>query len=219
LSRPVLPEPAQHQSPYLPSWSISGTYFESCNCEAVCPCRKVGDVPGGRSTYGVCLGALSWRIEDGGVGEIPLAGLAAVLVLQYDDDEPGSPWRFVLHVDERGDERQRQALADIFLGRLGGEGITALPWVRKFSELLELRTSRIEIEHERSGHVLRVGGALSMRASQPVETQERVSCVIPGHHIAGEELYTDEFRVEDEPFEWELTGNCAFVSKFAYSSG
>jgi hypothetical protein len=199
-------------------WQIAGTYFESCNCDAICPCRTVGDVTGGRSTYGVCFGALSWQIEQGHVGETPLDGLAVVLVLQYDDDEPGSPWRFVLHVDARGKEGQREGLADIFLGRLGGKGIASLPWVRKFSELLELRTSAIAIEHVDRTHTVRIADALSLRASRAVDTDERVSCVIPGHHIPGVELYADEFAVNDEPFEWELSENCAFVSPFEYSS-
>lgn len=23
-------------------WEVAGSYFEACNCEAICPCRKVG---------------------------------------------------------------------------------------------------------------------------------------------------------------------------------
>ena len=47
------------------SWRIQGTYFESCNCDAICPCRRIDGVPGGRSTHGVCTGVLSWLIEEG----------------------------------------------------------------------------------------------------------------------------------------------------------
>ena len=36
------------------SWSVSGSYYESCNCDAVCPCRRLNGKPGGDSTYGVC---------------------------------------------------------------------------------------------------------------------------------------------------------------------
>src|SRR5689334_24643889 len=43
----------------LPIW-IRGSYFESCNCDAICPCRRINGVPGGRSTHGICLGVLSW---------------------------------------------------------------------------------------------------------------------------------------------------------------
>jgi len=203
----------------LTPWRIAGTYFESCNCEAICPCRMIGDKPGGgRSTYGVCFGALSWRIEEGYAADTALRGLATVLVCWYDDDEAGSPWRIVLHVDDRGDELQREALSGIFLGRLGGEGVLRLPWVRKASNLLNVRHSRIEIEHDGDAHKLRVGDAVTLRASRPVETDERVACGIPGYHLAGTELYADELHVDDGPLSWELSGNCAFVSRFSYES-
>ena len=46
-------------------WRVVGSYFEACNCEAICPCRSVGGRPGGPSTYGECFGTLSWHIHDG----------------------------------------------------------------------------------------------------------------------------------------------------------
>jgi hypothetical protein len=178
----------------------------------------IGAVPGGRSTHGICFGVLSWLVESGHAGEVDLSGLAVALVLRYDDDEPGSPWELVLHVDERGDTRQREALEDVFLGRRGGEGILRLPWVRKPSDLVAVRSSPIEIRHQNGEHQLLVGSAVSLRASRPVETSERVACGIPGYHVPGTELYADELVVRDEPFEWELAGNCAFVSRFEYTS-
>ena len=198
-------------------WRIAGRYLESCNCEAICPCRMIGGRPGGRSTYGSCFGALGWLIDEGRAGALDLSGLAAVFVMRYDDDEPGSPWTFVVHVDERGDERQRDALARILTGELGGDQVLKLPWVRKPSTLLEVRASPIEIVHSPSGYELRVGAAVDLRATRAVETSESVACIVPGYHQSGRELYADQFTVSDEPFEWELSGNCAFVSRFDYS--
>jgi len=197
-------------------WRIRGAYFESCNCEAICPCRMVGGVKGGRSTYGICFGVLSWLVSDGQAGEIDLTGVAAALVIRYDDDEPGSPWSFVVHVDERGSEEQREALASILTGKLGGEEVLRLPWVRKPSEELAVRASPIELRVDGDRKELRVGSAVELAATKPFPTEERVSCVIPGHHIAGTEYYAERLAVHDEPFEWELEGNCAFVSTFAY---
>ena len=202
---------------FLP-WRIAGRYFESCNCDAICPCRSIGGRAGGRSTYGICFGALSWLIDDGQAGDVELSGLAAAFLIRYDDDEPGSPWRFLVHVDERGDELQREALASILLGRLGGEGVLALPWVRRPSELLDVKVSPIEIEHGPDGYELRVGEAVALAATRPVATEQPVTCVIPGHHQPGVELYADRFVVDDDSFEWQLVGNCAFASAFAYSS-
>jgi hypothetical protein len=178
----------------------------------------IDGVRGDRSTYGVCFGALCWQVERGYAGETRLDGLNAALVCRYDDDEPGSRWTIVLHVDERGERTQREALADILLGRLGGELILALPWVRKASDLIAVRTSPVEITHENRRHELRIGTAVTLRAWRAVETGEDVRCVIPGYHQPGGELYADELSVDDDPFQWELAGNCAFASEFAYSS-
>jgi hypothetical protein len=200
------------------SWSIAGTYLESCNCDAICPCRMIAGVPGGRSTHGVCMGVLSWFVEDGRAGEVELSRTAVALVCRYDDDEPGSPWTISLHVDDTASAAVRAALADIFLGRSGGEQIMRLPWNRKPSILRSVRASRIELDHVSERRFLRVADRVVLRVSRPVETDKTVTCVIPGHDQLGSELYADELRVSDEPYEDEFTGNCAFTSRFAYKS-
>ena len=51
-----------------------------------------------------------------------------------------------------------------------------------------------------------------------MQTDEIVACGIPGYDKPGTELIADELVVDDAPFAWELTGNCAFASPFDYSS-
>jgi hypothetical protein len=191
------------------SYHVRGAYFESCNCEAICPCRMIGGVPGGRSTYGVCHGVLSWVISEGRVGDVDVSGLAAVLVCSYDDDEPGSPWTIVLHVDRDGRDAQRAALESLFL-----EGLQNLPWIRKARHLIGVRVSEIAID----GPSIRVGSSISVRATRAVETDVPVACGIPGYDRVGRELYADEFAVAEEPFAWQLTGNCAYETDFDYGS-
>ena len=98
-------------------WEVAGSYFEACNCDAVCPCRRVDGRAGGRSTHGVCQFALSWQISRGAAGALSLDGLAVVMAGWYDDDEHGSPWRVILYVDESANREQHDALAAIFLGQ------------------------------------------------------------------------------------------------------
>ena len=52
-------------------WRVAGSYFEACNCEAICPCRRQGGqkLTTG-STYGVCDFALSWSIANGRSGTL-----------------------------------------------------------------------------------------------------------------------------------------------------
>jgi hypothetical protein len=200
------------------SWSLSGTYLESCNCDAICPCRKIAGVPGGRSTHGICLGVLSWFVEDGQADGVDLSQTAAAIVCRYDDDEPGSPWTIALHVDERAPEAARAALADILLGGRGGSLVGGLPWNRKPRIVSSVRASRIQLDHVSERRWLQVADRVLLRVSRPVERQPTVTCVIPGHHQPGTEHYADLLRVNDDPYEDEFVGNCAFSSRFAYSS-
>ncbi|HVM56480.1 MAG TPA: DUF1326 domain-containing protein, partial [Gaiellaceae bacterium] len=157
-------------------------------------------------------------IDEGHVGDVDLAGLLAALVVRYDDDEEGSPWSVLLHVDARADDAQREALAQVFLGGAGGPHVSKLPWVKKARHLIGVRTSPIELVPDGVGYRLRVGSAVSLRATVPVETDVPVACGIPGYDRAGRELYADELVVDDEPFTWELAGNCAYASDFDYAS-
>ena len=200
-------------------WAITGTYLEACNCEAICPCRRVDGLAGGRSTHGVCLGALSWAVRDGRAGDVDLSGMGAVMATRYDDDEPGSPWTFFLYVDERGDERQREAMVAILTGKLGGTPERQFPWVWKESHLLGWRATRIEIDHAPGRGWFRAGGEVSVRIRGPAAELHQVTCVIPGHDRAGMELYADLLQVDEAPpLAFEFHGMCAYESTFAYSS-
>jgi hypothetical protein len=200
------------------TYSVSGSYFESCNCDPICPCRMSDGIPGGRSTHGICEGALAWLVEEGRVGEVDVSGLKVVLVVRYDDDELGSPWSIVLHVDADGSEKQRSALADVFLGDLGGPHVGVLPWVRKKRHVLDVRVNTIELQSEGDGYRLNVGDAVRLSATRPVESDAVVRCGIPGYDQPGRELVAEQLRVSDDPFDWDLTGNCAFASRFDYAS-
>ena len=203
---------------YTP-WAITGTYLESCNCEAICPCRRIGGRQGGRSTYGICMGALSWSVIAGQAGDVDLAGLGAVMVIRYSDDEPGSPWTFDFYVDERGGEEQREALVRILTGQLGGSAARAVPVGVQAERAARRDPGRIEIDHTPGRGWFRAGDQVLVRISGPVEDQEPVTCIIPGHHQSGRELYAEILRAEGaEPLEFELRGNCAYESTFAYSS-
>ena len=204
--------------PYSP-WRIAGTYLEACNCEAICPCRTIGGRRGGRSTYGVCEGSLSWLIEEGDAGDVGLADTRVVLSLRYDDDEPGSPWSFVLYIDDRADEHQRGALEAIFLGRLGGTPERQFPWVWKPSNLLAVRHVPIAVDHKPGRGWFRAGSQVEVRVREPVRDQETVTCVIPGHDRSGQEIVAELLTVEDGPLEFEVSGRCGYEASFEYSSG
>ena len=198
------------------SWRLRGSYFESCNCEAICPCRRIDGESGGRSTHGVCLGALSWVVEEGEVGGVDVAGFAVALVSRYSDDEPGSPWTWVLYLDERADGEQRAALQDVFTGRLGGDAERHFPWAWKASELVAVRPVAIEVDHTPRRQRLRIRDRVTVTIRDRHDGGETVTCVIPGHDRTGEELVADELVVEDGPLAFSYRGVCGYGSTFDY---
>jgi hypothetical protein len=198
-------------------WDIRGTYFESCNCDPICPCRRIDGVAGGRSTHGVCTGVLSWLIEEGAAAETDLTGLGVAMAIRYDDDEPGSPWSWILYLDEHASEEQQEALEAIFTGRLGGDALAHFPWAWKASELLAIRPVAIEVDHSPRRQWLRIRDHVTVRIRDRYAEQATVTCVIPGYDRDGEELVAEELRVDDGPLSFELTGICGYASTFAYS--
>jgi hypothetical protein len=199
------------------SWRISGSYVESCSCDAICPCRRIDRVPGGRSTYGVCTGVLTWLIERGAADGVDLGGLPVAMAIAYDDDEPGSPWTWILYLDERATEEQRAALEAIYAGRLGGDAQAHFPWAWKPSTLVAVRAVRIEIDHTRRRQWLRIRDRVSVRIRDAWTGDETVTCVISGHDRSGEELVADELVIEDGPFGVSFRGSCGYSATFDYA--
>jgi hypothetical protein len=199
------------------TWHIQGSYLESCNCDPICPCRRIDGVSGGRSTHGICAGVLSWLIEQGEVAGTDLAGLAVVLAIRYSDDELGSPWTWFLYLDERASAKQEEALEGIFTGRLGGDALTHFPWAWKPSTLVGVKRVGIELDHTLRRQRIRIRDHVTVRIRDRYHGQEAVTCVIPGHDREGEELLADELAVDDGPLYFIYRGTCGYAASFAYS--
>jgi hypothetical protein len=201
-------------------WRVRGTYFEGCNCEAICPCRSVGGRPGGPSSFGECFGALSWYIQEGHFDGIDLSGLRAVLSLRFlDRVQPSTPWEVVLYVDQDAAPGQRAAIADIFLGRAGGT--SARQYGPAIGEVHAVRPARITLEHTAPRKRIGVLGYLTVEAEGNASEPGDVRCGIPGNDHPGTELHGDALRSNDPALRWEVKGrrHAAFTTDFDYRSG
>ena len=200
-------------------WRVRGSYFEACNCEAICPCRSVRRPPGGPSTYGVCFGTLSWLVLDGHAGDVDLSGLRVELSLRYRDDvTPTTKWEVVLYVDERADDEQLAALSAIFLGRAGGT--VAELYGPAIGDVHAVRRARISVEHVEARKRIDVVGYVTVVAEGPASGPGEVQCGIPGIAHPGTELHGDGLESFDETLRWEVRGrrHAAFATDFDYSS-
>jgi hypothetical protein len=160
---------------------------------------------------------LSWSIEDGRVEGTNVSGLPVAIASRYSDDEPGSPWSWILYLDEDADESQRSALEEVFTGRLGGDALKHFPWAWKESRLLAVRPAEIALDHTRRRQWLRVRDEVSVSIRDRYATPAAVTCVIPGHHRDGEELVTDMLQVQDDSLAFDFHEVCGYGSSFDYA--
>lgn len=100
------------------TWSVSGQYYETCNCDFVCPC-----VPGQlavKPSKGSCAFAMAFFIEHGQYGTVSLDDLGFVVLGLAPEEMIKGDWSVGLIADERASKAQRDAITAIANGTAGG---------------------------------------------------------------------------------------------------
>lgn len=192
-------------------WRIAGTYYESCNCEAVCPCRRLNGKPGGRSTFRLCQFLLSWHVVEGHADGVDLAGRSVAMAGFYDSEEKGSPWTVSLYVDQSAGDAAFDALSGIFLGKRGGN----ILFTSNILHVVAVRRADIRLDHAKRRERISVREFASAEVERGAVYTGTVTCGIPGHDHPGEESISRS-RVADERLEWEYEGRCGFATDYDY---
>ncbi len=96
----------------MTDWYVKGREFANCNCSYGCPCQ-FNALP----THGFCAAIAGFQIEEGRHGSVVLDGLRAAAVYEWPGPVHEGNGRVQLIVDERADERQRNALVRIMNGQ------------------------------------------------------------------------------------------------------
>jgi hypothetical protein len=101
-----------------PEWQVRGQYYETCNCDFVCPCvpAQLAVMP----TRGSCIFAMAYQIETGRYGVLSLDGLGFIIVGSTPAEMGKGNWSVGVIVDERASTEQRDAIAGIASGAAGG---------------------------------------------------------------------------------------------------
>ena len=194
-------------------YRIEGSYYEACNCDAICPCRRQNGVAHGLSTHGNCDFILSWAILRGHSNDTDLTGLNTCMAGTYHDDEEGSPWSVFIYIDERADDAQLDALSEIFRGKAGGN----ILFTANIANVLGVKRARIALDHEDGRETIAIGNIGAVRVDRQVDFDGTVSCGIPGHDHPGRENVSS-LSLNDGPFVWDYKERCGFSTDFAYFS-
>ena len=92
-------------------WRVKATELANCNCDFGCPCQF-----NARPTHGDCRAAIGYQIEEGNFGDVKLDGLRAVLLVSWPRAVHEGNGTMQVIVDDRADQRQRDALVKIISG-------------------------------------------------------------------------------------------------------
>ncbi|HXT68267.1 MAG TPA: DUF1326 domain-containing protein [Vicinamibacterales bacterium] len=101
-----------------PAWKVSGQYYETCNCDFVCPC-----LPGQmavRPSKGACQFAMAFQIEHGTFGAVSLDGLGFIVLGMTPEEMGKGNWSVGLVTDARATKEQSDAITAIASGAAGG---------------------------------------------------------------------------------------------------
>lgn len=101
-----------------PTWQVNGQYYETCNCDFVCPC-----LPGGMTvnpTKGSCAFAMAFQVDAGTYGTVSLDGLGFIVLGFTPEAMAQGNWSVGLISDERASAEQRDAITAIVSGAAGG---------------------------------------------------------------------------------------------------
>lgn len=194
----------------VPAWHLRGDWFDVCKCDIPCPC-EFAQAPTGNQ----CQGILVWHVRDGRYGDVVLDGLNVVAVAEFE----GNIWAgeaepvMGLIIDEKADDRQREALQSIFGGEAGGfpaefakliaevRGVEFAPITFDIAEGPASWRAEVPGKVEASAHAL--AGPMTPRGALVQTTNPPGSEVGPGRTATWGVADRDRANVFGFSFQWD----------------
>ena len=205
----------------IPQWHAKGDWFDVCKCNIPCPC-EFAQPP----TFGDCEGILAWHIRGGRYGQVDLDGLN-VLALGYFEGNlwAGAKATMAIFIDQRADDKQREALQMVFGGQAGGwpgqfaksiaevRGIEFVPI--EFSVADNLTTWRAAVPGRVEAVAEALGGPTTL-PGQLVQTFNPPGSEVGPNAVATWATATVD-RVDASGFKWNRSGQSSKHIPFSWS--
>jgi hypothetical protein len=144
------------------SWTLKGSYFETCSCELMCPCNLSLDHG---ATYDYCRVTFVFSVNDGEVEGTDVSGLKIAIIADTPKVMTEGNWRVGIFVDEQATDGQVDKLTAVFGGQKGGPMAAVAPLI---GELLGVERAAIEIVEEGRRHSVRIGAAIDFEVEDIV---------------------------------------------------
>jgi hypothetical protein len=195
-------------------WKLKGSYFETCNCEAACPCNFLGP-----PTDGHCTVLVGWHIDEGSFDGTRLDGLNAAMVAHSPGHMLQTKWKVALYLDGRASAAQADALGQIFSGKAGGLMKDLSGFI---GEVAGVRSVPIEYRAEGRTRSIRVGdvAVADIEAIQGPKGGDTVLTNPPLNLAPGEPLVvarSKHYRYSDFGMSVEVSNKNGFYAPFTYA--
>jgi hypothetical protein len=167
------------------AWNLSGTYFETCSCDVICPCTASLSLG---ATHERCRVTLVFNVTDGEIDGTDVSGLKVAAIADTPKVMTDGNWRLGVFVDAAADDEQAQKLTAVFGGQLGGPMEALGPLV---GEMLGVERAPIEVSEDGLRHSVRIGDAVDFEIEDvvPFGVEDGQPARLSGiFHPAGSEL-------------------------------
>ncbi|HSP10409.1 MAG TPA: DUF1326 domain-containing protein [Candidatus Dormibacteraeota bacterium] len=144
------------------AWNVSGSYFESCNCDLVCPCTASLSLG---ATHDRCNVTLVFHVESGEVEGTDVSGLTVAAIADTPKVMTDGSWRLGVFIDQAASDEQAEKLGGVFSGALGGPMAGLAPLI---SENLGVQRAPIEFRVDGLKHSVRIGDAVDIEVEDVV---------------------------------------------------
>ena len=199
------------------SWTLEGTFYENCSCDAICPCTWSNMAR--RATNDDCRAALLFEVDRGAIDGVDVSGTSCMLLIQTPAMMPEGNWKAGLIIDDGASEEQVEALGQVFSGGLGGPPAAVAPLIGEFMGIERLPVS---VEHDGGRHHVVIGDVidyqLSKEATPEGDPVQLTNIVV---HPAGPTLDVAHVdQVSNRPFgiEWSGDGLSGFSNAFSWAA-
>jgi hypothetical protein len=88
------------------AWQLDGTYFESCSCDAVCPCTWSALTA--KATLDRCRALLAYHVQSGEIDGVDVSDLSFALFLDTPPVMSEGNWRVGVYLDEAASDSQAE---------------------------------------------------------------------------------------------------------------
>jgi hypothetical protein len=196
------------------AWSLEGTFYENCSCDAICPCTW-SNLAHRATRDDYCRFAMAFQVASGDIDGVDVSGRSFVMIGDTPPDMTQGNWRLGVFVDDGATSEQVGKLGEVLSGQLGGPPEALGPLLGEF---LGLEQAPISVESDGNGHRVKVGDSVDYSGTRMViEGGEQVTLTNIVAHPAGPTLGVapvSESRVSAFGIEYSGTDLSGFSNPF-----